>query len=776
MGKKDRKSGGLGGLFGKKSKAETVVPEEQEQEQAPVQPARKGRVEEPLLHETVWETTVDCCRANPLFTVKRDDEDYFVGLYMPFSAIGGLSKKESRHNESKGSIVGQINHGKIAVMNTSSLIQKDAVVFLPTEDSLSNMAEFSLLADTARYELCFINADSGELELTGVKTDLVSMQALHLENKSVATVPGIKKLVDVSDEAPARAARQSSGSGPIAAPVAAPRAPQASYTPPAQEEPEEEYEPEEYGSEEGYTEPDVTSLEDEPDDGLYDGEAEAEPYDDEAARAAAKAEADAEFESGDEEEEELGIGPEYMPERTYTVEETRQAISRKFFNDEISEELTTAPLDQALADVIPFRPVQYRPGGWLDDQINVRVSTMNQEMAALHQEHLGQVRQRYLDTMVSYYMEAMRTVDNFEESEEYKAAKEAHDDQVENSSKQIAEKRKALADEFEQKVKAAGEEARVEAEQRYRERYHWQFDQRSNAIEGEVLANVQAKFEAFVSRCKNQLKAQQLAELDEKCQKLIGDCIEQYAKLAEDEAAMRKLHEESLQEFLEANRKDEVARITALQEEQAREDKVARIQKEYEGHVAQLKQQFDALGEAHESNLKALKERHADEMTAQENLHRRDIAVYASDNQRQQARIDQLTASVTQMDEKKSQEYAAKIAELEAQRDAGEAKYQDLVASQRKGNKLMIAIAAVTAILCLAIGVLAGQFIFSNLQAQKDLIDDLQSYVSQQGSMPSQDATVNGVQIEDDANANMPAEGPIDDAAASGITDNGAAE
>ena len=42
--------------------------------------------------------------------------------------------------------------------------------------------------------------------------------------------------------------------------------------------------------------------------------------------------------------------------------------------------------------------------------------------------------------------------------------------------------------------------------------------------------------------------------------------------------------------------------------------------------------------------------------------------------------------------------------------------------------------------------------------------------------MPSQDATVNGVQIEDDANANMPAEGPIDDAAASDITDNGVAE
>ena len=65
MGKKDRKNGGLGGLFGKKSKAETVVPEEQEQEQAPVQPDRQGRVEGPLLHETVWGTTVDCCRANP---------------------------------------------------------------------------------------------------------------------------------------------------------------------------------------------------------------------------------------------------------------------------------------------------------------------------------------------------------------------------------------------------------------------------------------------------------------------------------------------------------------------------------------------------------------------------------------------------------------------------------------------------------------------------------------------------------------------------------------
>lgn len=718
-----------GGLFNR-NKPDASAPETADnQEQTSAQPARRNRTEEPLLHETVWETTVDICNANPLFIVTRDDERFFVGLYMPFSEIGGLSKKDAKQ-ESKGQIVGQINHGQISVMNTAALIEKEAVVFLPTESTVTNMSDFSLLGDTANYEYCFINADTGELELTGVKTKLAGVQSLHLDNKSVATIPALRKMVDGVPDVTSQG-QSSGGVKAVSVPMAASVSQNVDV-----EVPQEMQELGYHGEDEDEDDDRSIGEEDVPtggdaqygasaDDEFSDDEDDGGTMSEEEAQAPAQDSADDEF---SDELDDLGSADDAVsPDVQFTAEDTQQVLHRRFFNDTVEEELTTAPLDQALADAIPYRPIPYRPNGWLNEQINSRLGVMNQELNQLHQSNLAQVRQRYLDGMVQLYMDAMNAVNSFEESEEYKDLKQKTDNYLESSTAEVEKRRTALKEEFEQQAKAAGEQARSEAEQRYRDRYHWELEQRLSSVEGEVFGGIQASFQMLVDRRKQAIRQDKMAELDKKCQELVDACCKQFADLSEDEEKLRKVHEDDIQRFLEENRKDEVARTQALLEEQSRDDRVARIQKEYDGHVAELKKEFDALSEAHKRNLQTLREHHADELTAQENVHRRDVAIYASDNQRQQSRIDQLTESLTQLDEKKKQEYAAKISELEAQRDAVEAKYQDAIKSQSRGNKLMIAIAAITAMFCLVAGVLIGQFVMSNLSAEKELIDDLHS-------------------------------------------------
>lgn len=726
---KKRRSGG----FLNRNKPDTQ-PEAENQEQTSAPPARRPRSEEPLLHETVWETTVDICNSNPLFIVTRDDEKFFVGLYMPFSEIGGLSKKDAKQ-ESKGSIVGQINHGQISVMNTQALIEKDAVVFLPTESTLSNMAEFSLLGDTANYEYCFINADTGELELTGVKTKLAAVQELHMDGRHVGLVPSIRKLVDAVDET-ARSKTKASGSnssGPISVPSAASDSGPVAVPPAMQEMVLRDDDGDDDDDERSIGDEDMPTGE----EAVYGAAEEStgavpSDFEDESQPEQEGPNADNEF-TGDmlsDAEADLDLGSSSdapTPEVEYTEEDTQRALRRKFFNDNLDEELTTAPLDQALADVIPFKPVPYKPSGWLNEQINARLVTMNQELNKLHQSNLAQVRQRYLDGIVQAYLDTMSAVEAFDSSEEYEVLQKNKASYLEDSTAKIEERRTALKEEFEKNIKDAGEQARTEAEQRYRDRYHWELEQRLTAVESEVVSGIEASFELLIAQKKQAIRQEKMAELDVKHQELIDSCCAQFAKLMEDEDALRKVHEDGLRQFLEDNRKDEVTRTQALLEEQSRDDRVARIQKEYEGHVAELKKEFDALAEAHKHNLQTLREHHADELTAQENVHRRDVAIYASDNQRQQSRIDQLTSSLTELDEKKNQEYAAKISELEAQRDAVEAKYQDVVNAQRKDNRLMIAIAAITAMLFLAVGVLIGQFVFSNLAAERELIDDLHS-------------------------------------------------
>lgn len=691
---------------------------------------RKSR-EEPLFHETVWDATIDYCKNNSLFSVKRDGELFYVGLYMPFSEIGGLSKKDSKSNESKGSIVNQINSGKIVVMNNDKLVDKDAIVFIPTFDTVNNMAEYSLLADMAKYEYCFISNDTGEIELSNVKTSLSDVQSLHLDGKSVTTVPSIRRLVDEVEESKVSPHKSVQSDSSVNTYV-------------QQEDSIDSFSAVE--EDEDQVELNITELKDEAlnqssdtDDDLYSQNDFVSDYD-----ADSLDDMDISDSAVDISDDMSDFGVEPMQEEkvTFTPESSQQAIMRKFFDDNIDVKLTTDGLDQALADVIPFIPVQFHPGGWIDDQINSQILTMNKDLKDLHQKNLSIVRTRYLNTLVSYYMDSTKVVDAFLDSDQYFELKEARDKTRMDSHTFIKAKWEELKDEFEAKVKAAGESSRIEAEQSYRERHSWEFEQQKKKIETDIISDIDAVFERQIGEIKGKIRAEQNVILDLKNKDLISDCCVQYANLAKDEEAMRKAYEDKLFEFLDQNRRYEIDRVAALLEEQKRDDRVARIQKEYEGNVAQLKQQFDALNSAHESNMTALKQRHADEKAAQENIHRRDIAVYASDNQRQQGRIDELTEALVTLDEKKKQEYAVKIADLETQRDANELKYQELIKTQRKGNRLMIAIACLTSVLTMAIGISIGYGLFSNMQSEKDLIDNMKNYfVSEQ--VNEQDNSVN---------------------------------
>lgn len=713
------------GFRGNKKKGSSSAADESEKKQEAVVPARKGRVEEPLLFETVWETTVDACRGNPLFCVTRNQEEFFVGLYMPFSEIGGLTKKESKKSETKGSIVTSINHGTITVISNPKLNEKEAVVFIPTRSSLMQMAEYTLLADTAKYQYCFINSDSGELELTNVTTDFKSVMALVEDGLSVATVPGIHRMIDDPEATIMKSQSR----------VAKARNAAADSLDKSEPEEQEALESEsDYSDSDGYT-----------DEGEFDNgelDADADQFSNEPS---VNDETDGDVDDGEGlgSKDDVPYGDQPVPDLSVPIpedelppelepqpvsvefqpEQTIEAISRKFFDPDIATSLSSAPLDQALSDLIPFRPVQMMGTGWLHEQVNVQISNLNSELHQMHVDNLAAVRKHYINMMAEYYVAAAEDVRRFDTTETYTNAYDTLMQTLEDSSKIVEEQRELLREEFDMKAKEAGETAAADAEQHFRSRYEWELNQKLRNVEIDVETKIRAQFDSFVGTEKAKLRQKADIELDEKNKVLVNECCDMYAKLVEQENDLRKKREAEMMEFMEANRKDEVARIAVLSEEQSRDDRVARMHTEYDGQVMQLKKQFDALGEAHEANIRMLNQRHEDELAAQENIHRRDIAVYASDNQRQQARIDELTKALSHMDEAKKAEYAAKIAELESQRDAGEAKYKELVGSQRKGNHMAITIGILSIVLSLLIGLGVGYLLFSGILDRNAKID-----------------------------------------------------
>lgn len=673
-----------------KKKNKKPVPEAKAPESSQVMKRKK----EDLIFESVFETACGEFRKNKPFVVRRDGFDLFVGLYMPFENIGGLSAKD-KSDESKGSILNLINSGSISVLFNPQLRDEDAVIFIPNRDTVQRMQEFVLL-NKADYTICFVDPQTGQLEKTDVHMDLNKIQKYADGGLSIGTDPAVSELL--AD------ARLDDEPEVITSPVVDV---QESFI---RDDDDDEDEPESSSVAAKPTETLSGEVPQAPPDEDFD-----DP-DDEAYGGGDEDEDDSDFTPDDSDqvddmqEDEIQEQVENQVEQDIIVnpELSVLAAQRRFFNDDLTRELTTAGLDQTLAPQLIFKPLEKRPGGWLDDQMNAMIDLANQELYALHQANIVTVRQKYLDTMAEAYESEMRIISDPSPDPRYAKMQSVRQEHLTKLPAEIDAERQRAAERFEQRVKEAGESARLRAENDYRERYRWTHEEELQAIETKMKAGMDVSYEKSLAELKEILKKEVQVKLDDLDTVQIHACVDLYAELSQKEAAMFEDHKARILAFLEENRQADIARVKALEEEHIRTNKVEVLEKEYAEKVNAMREEFDARVATLNQDIQAMQQRHADDLEVKDREMAKLSVKHKADSEVQQERIDRLLNDITSLDDKKAQEFAGQMNNLIAERDSYSQKYDMLVKFQRKGNRLAAALCAIAILAALAVGAWIG--------------------------------------------------------------------
>ena len=636
-----------------------------------------------VIDESVLEQVLEEMKANTQFISSYEGEPAYVGMLLKTDDIGGLSLKTNK-DEAKGSIVECIKNGRIKVYASEELLNNEQFVIIPDAMTLDAMSEFSIL--DIEYELVKVTED-GEVHPTGIVAGIDQM--IEIVNDESLTIDSVIGDDDEAEEAvPDDYAEEVDTSQ-------------------AEELPEDENNTPFNDSIEtsDYEEPSVL------DEGVPDDE-ELDQYEDGQSD-------EGHSEADDEQPQEEDASPQI----DYTRDEFDEAITRRFYSDDLGLEVTTEAFDQQFLHNNLFVPfAENRPDGWLNNYLNDMSRQYNQELYQLHQQNLAELRDEFF-TMVS--LGAQQIVADCDYSTEATVfgqqasyAEQAKHDADMHCDDEIAKRKDAINEEWERKLNEVGEAAAAQARQQYKDRYTRQHEDDLFRVQSSVMDEIEQGYNAEMRKIHDERKVLAQKKMDA----FIHEALQQAALHRKDMLAVEntRYHEmqAELQKFMDENRKDEIARSEVLARELAQSKKVDEVLAESTQKLNNLAADYDAKRLALLQEIDVTEKRHKSELATQKASHESAMVDLQERNRSLQSRVDQLVSDISNLDDRKSREVEKQIAELKAENQAWSAKCDNIMEMHKHGNVIGIFLAAVAVIAAVAIGFIAGEYININKTAQ----------------------------------------------------------
>lgn len=633
-----------------------------------------------ILSESVVESALEEMRANKNCIADRDGDTVYVGMLLKADDIGGINKKSQR-DEAKGTIIELINSGRIQTYIPADLLAAEQIVIIPEVTTIDAMDEFSLLT-TAPYTIAIVN-EKGDVENTGkaITYDEVS--------RFVATDGDIYDLLadagiewahgDVKDEE--------------------------SYDEPEDEfldEGEDDFVPDEDetfdpDSEDEFEEGD--EFEDEP---AYEDEVPSEDYPEDDSFVGDEDEAPAE-EMEEDEDEIVEVSDADM----------KNAVTRKFYSDDLG---LTAPLEPFEAQFMrnnPYIPFDENRGeGWLNEYVSQMSKDANIEMKRMHESNLFALRAHYARLLDIHVEKIDKMLDKKAPETQYgafmDALKEQRVQQREELPRKVSVKRQELESVWDKALEQVGEDAKREAQSRYRERYINQHNESIYKIEPQLLTQIENDYADSVREMDERRKEDASRLLDYGITEILRDISEEYAAKLEEETAEYKAWRTRINEFIDNNRKDEIAHDKVLAEELAQSQKADKVLAEYTEKLNASAAEFEAKRQELAAEI-AKTEKDADDRirTLRIECDKR-ISDMANENAELKNELNVLMTKYADLDHKKEEKFEGRVSEAMAEKDIWMSKYDNIVSLQKRHNIVTVALATVAVIAALAIGTLVG--------------------------------------------------------------------
>lgn len=555
-----------------------------------------------VLNVSVPETLLEELTNNSRFTyIDGNGETRYVAFMLKTDDIGGLNKK-SKNDEDKGQLIELINAAHIKCLVTEQTFKDNVLIFLPEEDTISHLGEFSFLHYKPLY-IVFVDEDCN-YEITQANVLYQELRLFYVSEQPVNNLLFQKNILkyDVSQNEPVDENQYIS---------------QDELGEDAQDD--NEVVQEEFES--GQQEDEIISEDDEEiseinvedkqnEDGYYTDDNDDEddlPFGSD------------EFEDYSNDDEDFTSDDVYVPDdgidlndvdmidtRVIDKQEFDSAVKRLFSSDDLNLEVTTQPFDDLIANRFEYRPFnEILATSWLNDYLKDMYINNNDRLNLLHQKNVIDARNKYLAIMSKACDDIIKGLDytnpeniSYHEYEEIKAINDSYG---ENAAEMISEAKEKVVEEYNKKREKAGEIGRENAltdfDLRNKTQHKKELDDVANYISKKVDSEMKNNLDKLLD--KRKLIANKQLDL---CQNEALNVInkELRNKFEEENALYLELSQQA-REYIDLHQKDEI-NYNTLQHEQLKHST------EVEDITNLMKRRLDEQAMDYERNKKNLLE------------------------------------------------------------------------------------------------------------------------------------------------------------------------
>lgn len=729
-------------LFGKKDKAaaDGGGAIEDAQVAAPVQAETKAPAVDARAAKDSLTLVIDETEPGAALDIIRQNTEWLlpngigVILALPVDAsiedggIGGLGKVSSKGNEDKGSILQRIADDKIQVCATEDMLRHNILGVIPTPASLGpdGMGEYTLF-DRAKFLLTSVTPrPDGTLETVPVHFDeatglievpdgdidtvtLAQAQEIAAGTVTLASlIPTLWKRLggdgveaEAVEEVAPEEVHEEAG---VAAPTLPPTAAQSESVEAVENLPH--FDPDDI--------PDEPMVDELPsDESLYDEDDEDEnPFDDIEEAPAPAPHVPTQI-------EEVEVAPEVAPvdERVFNKDAVRTAVARRFLDDSLDFAVDMTPFETLLgyeADT----PAQFSLDGldsanWLDGQIKMLSQQANTVLADQRRRDIEELRNLFFSLVSRTGNEISAQMSTDEDAENTWAKTMAEVNGNEKNAladlSEISEKQKAvLADQYQQEREAFIQARIGEERVRYDERHKPALIRRMDDLEASVRSDIESDYEARRYEILRARKTSAQGAFDAAITKVMDHLIEKRAEQVQREAELIEKFRVEMSTFLDENRKEDIARTQALQEQLSRQNIVEEKSAEFAAREQELHEQIAReRDEAHKRVLAAQDEANKVlERMRQENAAQ--LAQARAEIERANERVKEEAERVGVVRDEIARQFQSQVESLQTDKQLlmDQMDRENLVA--KRANRLYIALAVLVALAFLALGVIIG--------------------------------------------------------------------
>ena len=726
-------------LFGKKNDTKVV------DEQVAVAPALDKKAQKAeakkakdslalVIDETEPGAALDLIRNNERWTLPNGAG---VILSLPVDApieeggIGGLGKVSSKGDEAKGSILQRIADDKIQVLMTQDMLRHNILGIIPTEQSLSpeGMGEYTLF-DKAIFMLTSVDTRDGALVVNPIlyhydeSAQTVDAPAGDADTITLAQAQAISSgAVALSSLIPSLW-RRLGGEVNLADAEAEDLDEDAPAPAPADDADESienvdnlpNFDPDEIPDD--FDEP----LEDDLpfDDDAYDDDDESDienPFED------LDVESDTEAEDASEVAENSTPAP-VVDDRVFDRDAVRNTMARRFLDEDLGFTVDMTPFNALFGheanDASRFSLDHLSDENWLDGQIKLLSQQANDALADRRRRDIDELRDLYFSLVSNTGDEIAAQMSTALGADNVWAQTLAEADANAEKSREslvdiVGAQRAAIISKYEKERESDAQAKAAEAKSLYDVRHKPGLDRELAEIEPNLRATIDEDHTLRRRQILDARKQSAQASFDAALTRVMDHLIQKRSEQVVRETELMEQFRDDMGRFLDENRKEDIARVEALREQLSRQNIVEQKTAEFAAREKELREQIVRERDEAQKRLLASQDETNKLIERMRLDHEAALAQAQAEVERANERTKEEAARVNVVRDEISRQYESQITFLENDQKTLMSQMNRESVVAKRANHLYIALAVLTALAFLALGVIAGILLYSTL-------------------------------------------------------------